>query len=71
MANTIELQPAASIVVSLVMAIGSLSFLQASGLVVGIICTVAVAISTVKTNKAKRIYFEKQNAIITEADSVD
>ena len=50
-----------TVISAIITAIGSLSGLQASGIVIGIICTVAVAVSTLRVNRAKRIYFELQN----------
>ena len=52
MTTNTDLQNPASIVVSLLTAIGSISFLDAAGIVVGIVCTIAVAVSTIKKNRA-------------------
>lgn len=50
---------APSILVSILTFIGSLSVLEAAGVVVGIVFTIAVGVSAIRRNNAQRSYYEK------------
>ena len=60
-----------TVVSAILTAIGSLSFMQASGILVGIVCTIAVAISTIRTNRARRVYFEQHSRRSTPPEQID